>query len=51
MGATGPPLALIVQTAGGDQAMQVRVMRQVASPGVQRHQQARNDTQALRVGH
>jgi hypothetical protein len=31
--------------------VQVRVVRQIAAPGVQRHEQARCDAQAARVGH
>ena len=41
--------ALFVQAASADQAVQVRVVRQVAAPGMQRHQQSRGGTQVARV--
>ena len=49
VGAAGLPLPLCVQAAGRDEAVQVRVVGQIASPGVQRHQKARHHAQAAGV--
>jgi hypothetical protein len=49
-GAGAAPLALWVEPPGGQQAVQVRVAAQVATPGVQRHEQARHGAQQARFG-
>ena len=43
------PLALVVQATGGDQAVDVRVLRQVTPPGVQGHEDAWECAQELGV--
>jgi hypothetical protein len=45
------PTGVGIEAAGGDQAVQVRVVGEVAAPGVQRHEQAGHDAQAAGVGH
>ena len=39
-----------VQAAGGDQAVQVRMLAEVAAPGVQGHEQAWHSAQMARIG-
>ena len=46
----GAPLAGAVESAGGDQAVQVRVVAQVAAPGVQSHEQAGLGAEVAGVG-
>ena len=48
--AGGTPLTAGVEPAGGDQAVQVRVMTEVAAPGVQGHEQAGQGAEVAGVG-
>lgn len=45
------PKAVVIEAAGGDQAVHVRVVRQGAAPGVQRQQHARHHAEEARVAH
>ena len=47
----GLPLPLRVQAAGSHEAVQVRVVGQIAAPSVQGHQQAWQHAQAAGIAH
>jgi len=46
---SGTPAQIRGQAAGGDQGVDVRVVTQVAAPGMQGHEQARGGTQMTRI--
>lgn len=50
MGSASAPQSGAVEPAGADQAMHVRVVAEVAPPGVKRHEQPRHGTQVTGVG-